>query len=140
MQLCTCDSFTPLWRDLNSLCASNLARLLPTVYSNRSERLWLHARIVLVAYRFRIRYTFNPARSPPAVHGDRSERLCLTARTSAVRDWSFTVVIFVKYHEVSSRTIFPNFIGQCGETVLYSRFGAGVGKRGRRRKRTSGKF
>ena len=34
---------------LNSVRASNLAWLPPTVYSNCSERLWLHARAVLVA-------------------------------------------------------------------------------------------
>ena len=59
----------------------------------------------------------------------RSERLCLAARTSAVRDWSSTdVVIFVKYREVFSRTIMPNFIGHCRDSVVFA-FWLGCGQK-----------
>jgi hypothetical protein len=51
-------------------------------------------------------------------------------------------VIFIKYREVSTRTILPNFIDLSAETVLYSRFGGhkgGVveGEKGEKRKRMS---
>jgi len=41
--------FSECSKILNSLRASDLAWLPPTVYSNCSERLWLHARTILVA-------------------------------------------------------------------------------------------
>ena len=52
------------------------------------------------------------------------------------------VVIFVKYREVSTRTILLDFIDLSAETALYSRFGShkgGVvkGEKGEKRKRTS---
>ena len=93
--MCT-TSFTPppLAKILNSVRASNLA--------------WL----------------------PPTVHSNCSEAVCLAARTRSVE-------IFIKYREVSTRMILPNFIDFSTETVLYSRFGGhkgGVvtGRRGRR--------
>jgi hypothetical protein len=51
-------------------------------------------------------------------------------------------VIFIKYLEVSTRTILPNFIDLSAETVLSSRFGGhkgGVakGEKGEKRKCTS---
>jgi len=83
--------------------------------------------------------TSNLAWLPPIVHSNYSEAVCLAARTFAIA-FLRSVVIFVRYREVSTRTILPNFIGHCRETALYSRFGAGVGKRGRKRNRRSGKF
>jgi hypothetical protein len=49
------------------------------------------------------------------------------------------VVIFVKYREVSARTILPNFIDLFAETALYLRFGGHKGGvvKGEKRKRTS---
>ena len=40
-----------------------------------------------------------------------------------------SVVIFVKYREVSTHTILPNFIDLSVETALYLRFGGGMGQR-----------
>jgi len=50
---------------------------------------------------------------------------------------SRSVVIFIKYREVSTRIILPNFINHSAKTALYSRFGGhkgGIvtGRRGRR--------
>ena len=52
---------------------------------------------------------------------------------------SRSVVIFIKYREVSTRTILPNFIDLSPETVLSSRFGGHKGgvARGRRGRRGS---
>ena len=50
-----------------------------------------------------------------------------------------SVVIFVKYREVSTRMILPNS-SAIAETALYSRFGShngGVGRKGEKRKRMS---
>jgi hypothetical protein len=38
-------------------------------------------------------------------------------------------VIFVKYREVPTHTILPNFIDLSVETALYLRFGGGMGQR-----------
>ena len=53
-----------------------------------------------------------------------------------------SIIIFIKYREVSTHTIFLNFIDLSAETVLSSRFGGhkgGVakGEKGEKRKRTS---
>lgn len=60
-----------------------------------------------------------------------SERPCLAARTLLLADFAIlrSVVIFVKYCEVSTRTILPNFIDLSVETALHSRFGGGVGEK-----------
>ena len=44
-----------------------------------------------------------------------------------------SVMIFVKYREVSTRTILPNFISNCGDS-------GGIGTRERKRKRVSRKL
>ena len=72
----------------------------------------------------------NLAWLPPTVYSNCSEAIYLAARTRSV-------VIFIKYREVSTYMILPNFIDFSTETVLYSRFGGhkgGVvtGRRGRR--------
>ena len=43
-----------------------------------------------------------------------------------------SVVIFIKYCEVSTHTILPNFVDLSAETALYSHFGGGVGKKGKK--------
>ena len=53
--------FSERSRILNSVRASNLAWLPPTVHSNCSERLWLHARTFLVALGNRLSW---PGESP----------------------------------------------------------------------------
>ena len=73
-----------------------------------------------------IRYTFNFARLLLAVYSNRSERLYL--RSAFLR----SVMIFVKYREVSTRTVLPNFIDLSAETALYSRLEAWA-KRARKR-------
>ena len=87
---------------------------------------------------FEFGFTFNFASLPLAVYGNRSKRLCLAARNSAVRDrssimsWSLSNAVrspSVRYCRTSSATT---------ETALYSRFSRGVGKRGRKGKRTPG--
>jgi hypothetical protein len=40
-----------------------------------------------------------------------------------------SAVIFVKYREVSTHTILPNFIDLSVETALYLRFSEGMGQR-----------
>ena len=58
IQLCAWPASTPPFSErskiLNSVRPSNLAWLPPTVYSNCSERLWLHARTFLVALENRV--------------------------------------------------------------------------------------
>ena len=54
-----------------------------------------------------------------------------------------SVAIFVKYREVSTRTILPNFICHCRDSVgdsVVLRSGTNVGKKRGKRKHTSGKF
>jgi len=62
-----------------------------------------------------------------------SEAVCLAARTLLLADlrpaFLRGVVIFVKYREVSTRTILPNSIDLSAETALYSRFGGHNGGR-----------
>ena len=48
------------------------------------------------------------------VHSNCSEAVCLVARTFT------TSVIFVKYREVPTRTILPNFIGNCRDSVVFA--------------------
>ena len=57
-------------------------------------------------------------------------RKAIVANALCLRPTFRSVVIFVKYREVSTRTILPNFIDLFTETALYSRF-RGVGERGR---------
>ena len=45
---CCTTSFPPLWRDSNSLCASNFAWLPPAVHSNCSEAVCLAARTLFL--------------------------------------------------------------------------------------------
>ena len=59
---------------------------------------------------------FNLAWLPPTVHSNCSEAVCLAARTFAIGLRS--IVIFVKYREVPTRTILPNFIGNCRDGVV----------------------
>jgi hypothetical protein len=72
----------------------------------------------------------------PAVHSNCSEAVCLAARTLLLAAFLRSVVIFVKYREISTRTILLNFITLSAETALYSRFGGHVVK-GEERKRIS---
>ena len=59
---------------------------------------------------------------------NRSERPCLAARTLLLVDFAIlhSVVIFVKYCEVSTYTILPNLSAIAG-TALYSCFGGHSG-------------
>ena len=102
------------------------------------------------AWRFQIWYAhpisldchqlYNFARLPPTVHSNLSERLCSRStflRSFAVSRSLSNVVRF------SPCTILPNFIDRSAETALYSSFGGhngGVGRKGEKRKRTSGNF
>ena len=58
---------------------------------------------------------------PPAVHSNCSEAVSLAARTLLLAAFlCSSVVIFVKYHKVSTRTILPNFIDHCGDSVVFA--------------------
>ena len=74
----------------------------------------------------------NLAWLPPTVYSNCSEAVCLAARTRSV-------VIFIKYREVSTCMILPNFIDFSTEIVLYSRFsgykgGVVMGEKGEKRR------
>ena len=61
-----------------------------------------------------IRYTPNSARSPPTVCSNCSERAYL--QSAFLR----SVMIFVKYREVSTHTILPNFIVNYRDSVVFA--------------------
>jgi hypothetical protein len=58
---------------------------------------------------------------------------------SCSRSVFHSVVIFVKYRKVPTRTILPIFIDHCRDSVVFA-FWQRRGQRQRKRKRTSGKF
>ena len=66
-----------------------------------------------------------------------SEAVRLATRTLLLAAFLDSVVIFVKYREVPTRTILPNFVNLSAETALYSRFGGQNGGivKGEERKR-----
>jgi hypothetical protein len=87
---------------------------------------YVHDHLTPPLWRKAIRFAYSIlAWLPPAIVAN---ALCLR---SAFR----SVVIFVKYREVSTRTILPNFIDLSAEAVLYSRR-----QKGEEKKHTSGKF
>jgi hypothetical protein len=99
----------PLWRDSNSLRASNFAWLPPTVHSNCSERLWLHARTFLVAMENRpgwpgesiegVRFLFSPSTTPPLWPPKREYNA-----VSAERSMKFGSVVRVQCQDISFPT------------------------------------
>ena len=64
------------------------------------------------------------AKSPPTVHSNCSEAVYFAARTLLLGDLRSTflrsVVIFVKYRKASTRTILPNFIDNCRDSVVFA--------------------
>ena len=89
----------------------------------------LRVRLLLAATSVR---ASNFAWLPLAIHSNCSEAVCLAARTLLLADlrsaFLRSVVIFVKYREVSTRTVLPNSIDLSAETALYSRFGGHNGR------------
>jgi len=61
---------------------------------------------------------FKFAWLPPTVDSNCSEAVCLAART--LRSTFRIVMIFVKYREVSTRTLLPNFIGNCKDSIVFT--------------------
>ena len=60
----------------------------------------------------------NLAWLPPTVYSNCSKAICLAARTFAISLCS--IVIFVKYHEVSTHTILLDFIDNCRDSVVFT--------------------
>jgi hypothetical protein len=46
--------------------------------------------------------------------------VCLATRTLLLAAFLRSVVIFVKYREVPTRTVLPNFIGNCRDSVIFA--------------------
>ena len=84
-----------------------------------------------------IRYAHPISPGCHQLYSNCSEAVRLATRTLLLAAFLRSVVIFVKYREVPTRTILPNFVNLSAETALYSRFGGQNGGivRGEKRKR-----